>query len=115
VSTNLDLVRSIMAAVEREPSSPLPSEWVDPEVELVIADGPEPASLKGHSAARQWTRDFLSAWEGYRLVVDEYRELNEERVLVLVRAGGGGARRADLNSGSTAAEEPKSSKYETAR
>jgi hypothetical protein len=35
VSVNLDLVRSIMAAVEREPFSPLPDEWVDPEVEWV--------------------------------------------------------------------------------
>jgi ketosteroid isomerase-like protein len=99
VSANLDLVRSIMAAVEREPFSPLPEEWVDPEVEWVIADGPEPSSLKGRSAARRWIRDFLSAWEGYRQVADEYRELDEERVLVLVHAGGGRGKTSELELG----------------
>jgi hypothetical protein len=31
------------------------------------------------------TRDILSAWEEYRVEVDEYRELDGERVLVLTR------------------------------
>jgi len=30
-------------------------------------------------------RDFLSAWEEYRVWVDEYRKLDDVRVLVLVR------------------------------
>jgi hypothetical protein len=29
-------------------------------------------------------RGLLSAWEGYRIVVEEYRQLDDERVLVLV-------------------------------
>jgi hypothetical protein len=33
--------------------------------------------------AEGW-RDFLSAWEEFRIEVDEYRELDDERVLVLV-------------------------------
>ena len=33
--------------------------------------------------AEGW-RDFLSAWEEFRIEVDEYRELDAERVLVLV-------------------------------
>jgi hypothetical protein len=35
-------------------------------------------------------RDFLGAWEGYRVDAEEYRELDDERVLVLIRIGGRG-------------------------
>jgi hypothetical protein len=31
-------------------------------------------------------RDFLSAWEAYRIEAEEYRELDGERVLVLTRS-----------------------------
>jgi hypothetical protein len=37
-------------------------------------------------------RDFLSAWEDLRFEVDEYRELDEERVLVLGHYMGRGKR-----------------------
>jgi ketosteroid isomerase-like protein len=43
--------------------------------------------------------DFLSAWDGYRLTVDEYRELDDERVLVLVRASGGRGRTSGVELG----------------
>jgi hypothetical protein len=33
---------------------------------------------------------ILSAWEGYRVEVEEYRELDDERVLVLTRRLGRG-------------------------
>jgi hypothetical protein len=39
-----------------------------------------------------WARDFLSAWEGFRIKVDEYRELDDERVLVLGHYMGRGKR-----------------------
>ena len=88
-SANLDLVRSIYAAMERGDffSS---VESADPEIEWVIADGPEPISLKGVSAYMEWWRDFLGAWDGFRIEVDEYRELDDERVLVLMHSGGRG-------------------------
>jgi hypothetical protein len=35
-------------------------------------------------------RDFLAVWEGYRIEPYEYRPLDAERVLVLVRAYGRG-------------------------
>jgi hypothetical protein len=35
-------------------------------------------------------RDFLQAWDGYRVGADEYRELERERVLVLSHFGGRG-------------------------
>ena len=90
MSANLDLVRSIFAPMERGDFSG----WVDslahPEIECVINDGPEPASLNGVSAYLEWTRDFLSAWEGYRLEADGYRELDDERILVLYHRSGRG-------------------------
>ena len=39
--------------------------------------------------AEGW-REVLSVWEDYRDEVDEYRELDDERVLVLVRKSGRG-------------------------
>src|SRR5436190_16877449 len=62
-SANLDLVRSIFAAMERG-DFVTSVEWADPEVEWVIADGPEPSSLKGVTAYLEWWRDFLIALGG---------------------------------------------------
>ena len=87
-SANLDLVRSIYAAHERGDYGS--TEWAHPDIEFVIPDGPEPVSLKGVSATMGWARDFLSAWEGFRIKVDEYRELDDERVLVLSHYTGRG-------------------------
>jgi ketosteroid isomerase-like protein len=81
-SANLDLVRSIQAAWERGDFSSV--EWAHPEIEFVIADGPTPASWTGLNGMAEGWRDFLSAWEEFRIEVDEYRELDAERVLVLV-------------------------------
>jgi ketosteroid isomerase-like protein len=99
MSGNLDLVRSIVTPMERGDFSG----WVDslahPEIECVITDGPEPASLNGVSAYLEWTRDFLSAWEGYRLKADAYRELDDERVVVLVHASGGRGKTSGVELG----------------
>jgi hypothetical protein len=97
-SANLELVRSIGAAFERGDFFSA-AERLDPESEFVIADGPEPASLKGASACLEWARDFLSAWEGFSLKIDEYRELADERVLMLVHSGGGRGQSSGLELG----------------
>jgi ketosteroid isomerase-like protein len=97
VSANLDLVRSIYAEWERGEYDALG--WADAEIEFIVADGPEPTSLRGLRAMLQYWREFLSAWDGYRIAVDEYRELDEERVLVLMRSSGGRARASGLELG----------------
>jgi ketosteroid isomerase-like protein len=81
-SANLELVQSIYAAWERGDFGS--AEWAHPEIELVTDDGPAPGAWKGVAAMAEGWRDFLSTWEEYRVEVEEYRELDEERVLVLM-------------------------------
>jgi ketosteroid isomerase-like protein len=87
-SANLDLVRSILAANERGDYSSV--EWAHPEIELVLADGPTPGTWTGLAGMAEAWRDWGSAWEDFRVEVDEYRELDGERVLVLYRRSGRG-------------------------
>jgi len=86
VSENLDLLRSIYADCERGDYSRV--DWADPEIEYVIADGPTPTTFRGLSELAAGMRESLSAWENLRARVDEYRELDEERVLVLLHFSG---------------------------
>ena len=88
MSANLDLVRSIFAAVERADYSS--AEWADPEIEYVVADGVEPGSFKGPTGLVQAMHQMLRPWKHVHTHVDEYRELDGERVLVLRRFSGRG-------------------------
>jgi ketosteroid isomerase-like protein len=88
VSANLDLVRSMYAASER--GEDFPTGWAHPGVEFVIADGPEPSSGTGLSHANDVWRDFVSPWDQFRPEVEDFRELDNERILVLGRAVGKG-------------------------
>jgi ketosteroid isomerase-like protein len=87
-SANLDFVRSIFAAHERGDFSS--AEWAHPEIEYVVPEGPEPGSWKGLAGMAEAARQRLNTWEAYRIEVDEYRELDGERVLVLIRRSGRG-------------------------
>jgi ketosteroid isomerase-like protein len=87
-SANLDLVRSIHAAWERGDYSS--AEWAHPEIELVFADGPSPGSWAGLAGLEEGWRGWLSAWDDIRVVVEEYREVDGERVLVLFHFSGRG-------------------------
>jgi ketosteroid isomerase-like protein len=87
-SANLEFVRSLYAAFERGDWTS--AEWAHPDIETVIADGPDPGSWTGIAAMAEGWRSFLSAWEEFRVEAEEYRELDEERVLVLIRKGGRG-------------------------
>jgi ketosteroid isomerase-like protein len=88
MSENLDLVRSIYADWERGDFSS--AEWADPEIEWVIPDGSSPGRWAGRAGMVEGFGDFLSAWENFSVEAQEYRELDEERVLVLVRQSGRG-------------------------
>jgi ketosteroid isomerase-like protein len=82
-SANLDLVRSIYAAVGRGDYSS--ADWADPEIEFVVADGPEPSRFTGVVGLAEVMRNILSVSEDLHTEVEEYRELDAERVLVLPR------------------------------
>ena len=87
-SANVDLVRSIYAALERGNFSS--AEWAHPEIEFVLIGGPSDGSWSGLAGMSEGWRDFLAAWEDFRPEVDEYRELDDERVLVLQHYSGRG-------------------------
>jgi ketosteroid isomerase-like protein len=86
---NMNLVRLITVDWERGDYSR--TDWAHPEIEYVIADGPSPGTWTGLAGMTQGWGDFLRAWEReYRCVVEGYRELDDERVLVLQHFGGRG-------------------------
>jgi ketosteroid isomerase-like protein len=88
MSENLDLVRSIYADWERGDFSS--TEWADPEIEFAFAGGPEPGRWAGLAAMAEGYRDWLRAWENFRAQPEEFRVLDHERILVLVRNSGRG-------------------------
>ena len=87
-SANLNLVRSIYEAWERGDFSSVA--WADPRIEYVYADGPAPGTWTGLSGLADSARHFLRGWAEYRALADEYRELDDDRVVVLTRRGGRG-------------------------
>jgi ketosteroid isomerase-like protein len=88
VSTNLDLVRSLYVAWERGDWSSV--DWAHREIEFVSADGPSRFSVVGVEALAEAWGEFLETWEGWRVEAEDYRVLDDERVLVLIRIGGRG-------------------------
>ena len=87
---NVELVRSIYADWARGNFRSV--EWADPEIEFGWADGPSPGTWTGLAGMAEAWRDYLSTWEEKRTVIDEYRELDAERVLVLYTFIGRGKR-----------------------
>src|SRR5215207_9128153 len=85
---NVDLVRSIYTGWEGGDYGS--AEWAHPEIEFVIADGPTPGSWAGLAGMAEGYRGFLSAWDDVRTDVEEYREFDSERVLVLTHSTGRG-------------------------
>ena len=85
MSENLDLVRSIYAAWERGDFRS--RDWAHPEIEFSVVDAP--LGMRSGDTA-EFMRDVFTVWDGYRVTADEFRELDDERVLVLVHVTGVG-------------------------
>ncbi len=90
MSANLDLVRSIYADIER--GDYRSAEWAHPQIEYVVADGPEPGSFAGPDGMAQAMRSIFSALTSVSTEAEEYRELDAVRVLVLAKGSGRGKR-----------------------
>jgi ketosteroid isomerase-like protein len=80
MSANLDLVRSIYAAWERSDYSDV--SWADPELEYVMAGGPDPGVWTGVRGMAEAFRDMLRAWTEWRVTADDYLEVDSGRILV---------------------------------
>jgi ketosteroid isomerase-like protein len=88
MSENLDLVRSIYADWERADFGS--TDWAQPEIEYVVVEGPSPGTWRGLADMASAFRDWLSAWEQWTAEPEEFRELDDERVLVIVTSSGRG-------------------------
>ena len=88
MSENLDLVRSIYAAWERGDFGS--AAWAHPAIQFVMVGGPDPGIWTGvDGMADAWFR-FLQAWDDFHVEPEQDRELDAERVLVLIRRSGRG-------------------------
>ncbi|HWX97344.1 MAG TPA: nuclear transport factor 2 family protein [Solirubrobacteraceae bacterium] len=87
-SANVDLVRSIFDEWQHGDFDS--AAWADPCIAFVLADGPSPGSWEGLDGMIEGWRDFLGAWQHWRGEAEHYRELDGERVLVLIHGTGRG-------------------------
>jgi ketosteroid isomerase-like protein len=98
---NVEIVRAMYAEWKRGDMAAL-TQWVHPDIDLAVADGPSPGHWTGLEAFAKTWRDVVGAWDHFRADVEEYRELGDGRVLVLtVRSGRGKASDLDLERIST--------------
>src|ERR1700723_2365436 len=88
MSENLDLVRSIYAKWGRGDFSRI--DWADPQLVMMTPDGPETGRWVGLRAVGERWGQYLSTWDDLRAEAEEFRELDGERVLVLVQNHGRG-------------------------
>jgi len=89
MSENLDLVRSICADWERGDFRR--ADWAHSDIEFVRDVDLDPDRTVGIAGMASAWRRWLDEWEDFRPVeVDEYRELDDGRVLVAGRIRGRG-------------------------
>jgi len=81
-ATNVEIVRSIYAAWERGDFSRTP-EWAHPEIECASLGGPVAGGFTGTAGVERAWNALLEAIDGPRPEAQEYREVDDERVLVL--------------------------------
>ncbi|MDQ6811801.1 MAG: nuclear transport factor 2 family protein [Actinomycetota bacterium] len=83
MSANLDLVRSIVADWERGDFRS--TEWADPNIEF-RGTVESPLGATGVPAMAASWREWLREWEDFHVTdVEEYRVVDQDRVLVLHR------------------------------
>src|SRR3954454_2454524 len=83
---NTDLLPSIYAGWERGDFSA--AAWAHPAIQFVIVGGPDPGTWSGVQEMANGWFGFLQAWENFHVEPEEYRQLDAERTLVLIRRSG---------------------------
>ena len=85
MSENLDLVRSICADWERGDFTRI--DWADPDIEFAWPEGLDglPRPGRGRRALAEDWRTTLAAWDSLSVTAEEYRELDDEQIIVLHR------------------------------
>jgi ketosteroid isomerase-like protein len=84
VSEKLDLVRSIYADWESGDFSRI--DWADPDIEFAWPEGLDaPPARRGRRALAEDWRMTMAAWDNLSVTAEEYRELDDERIVVLQR------------------------------
>src|SRR5271163_2255736 len=81
-AANVDLVRSIYGAWEQGDFSRT-SEWAHPEIECASFGGPASNGYTGLGAVEEGWSALLERIDGARPEAQEYRDVDDERVLVL--------------------------------
>jgi ketosteroid isomerase-like protein len=98
---NVEIVRAMYTEWKRGDMATL-TQWVHPDIDLAVADGPSPGHWTGLEAFAKAWRDVVGPWDHFRADVEDYRELGDGRVLVLtVRSGRGKTSDLDLERIST--------------
>ena len=85
---NVEIVRSICAAWDRGDYSAV--EWADPDIEFVARRRTVTGQLEGAGGHGRGLARLAERVGRFPQQVDEYRELDDERVLVLFRCSGRG-------------------------
>ncbi len=86
-AANVDLVRSIYEAWEQGDFSRT-TEWAHPQIECASFGGPVTGGYSGPAAIEAGWSEMLDLLDDARPQAQEYRDLDEERVLVLGRLRG---------------------------
>jgi ketosteroid isomerase-like protein len=81
-AANVDLVRAIYESWEQRDFSRT-SEWAHPEIECVSFGGPVTGAYTGTAAIEEGWRALLDTVDEPRPQAQEYRDVDEERILVL--------------------------------
>lgn len=88
VSSKLELVRSIYRNWERGDWSSV--QWADPEIDFEMVGGLLEGRWEGLKEMGEAWSTMLSAWDDLRAKAEKFIELNDDRVLVLLRNEGRG-------------------------
>ena len=88
MSENLDLVKAIF--VDWEKGDWGSSDWADPEIEFQMVGGLSEGTWTGVAEMAKVWGAMVNAWDGLTANAEEFRDIDDERVLVLLHNRGRG-------------------------